>query len=60
LVVAAARAAGAAGVHYTPGLALLAEEIAATLRDGDLLITMGAGNIDEVGRAVLARLRGEG
>jgi UDP-N-acetylmuramate--alanine ligase len=60
LVVSAARAAGAAGVHYTPGLALLAEEIAATLRDGDLLITMGAGNIDEVGRAVLARLRGEG
>lgn len=60
LVVDAARAAGAAEVHYLPDFATLPDEVTALLRSGDLLVTMGAGSITTVGRAVLARLRGEG
>jgi UDP-N-acetylmuramate--alanine ligase len=60
LVVAEAEGAGAREVHYRPELGALADELAATLRSGDLLVTMGAGNITEVGPAILARLRGEG
>ncbi len=60
LVVAAARGAGAPDVRYVPGLEALAAGVADALRGGDLFITLGAGNIDQVGRAVLARLRGEG
>jgi UDP-N-acetylmuramate--alanine ligase len=60
LVAAAARDGGAREVHYHSDAAELADALAAALRSGDLCITMGAGNIDETGRAVLARLRGEG
>jgi UDP-N-acetylmuramate--alanine ligase len=59
MVVAAARAAGAHEVHYRPELEALAAGLAGGLRRGDLLVTMGAGNITEVGREVLGRLRGE-
>jgi UDP-N-acetylmuramate--alanine ligase len=59
LVLDAARTAGAPESHYAPDLETLAAGLADELRDGDLLVTMGAGNIDEVSRAVLARLRGE-
>lgn len=58
--VRAAAGSGGVGVEYRPGLMDLAAELAGSLREGDLLVTMGAGNIYEVGRAVLARLRGEG
>lgn len=60
LVVDAARAAGAPEVHYAPELEGLAADLAGALRSGDLLVTMGAGSITELGRAVLSRLRGEG
>jgi UDP-N-acetylmuramate-alanine ligase len=59
LVLDAARTAGAPESHYAPDLETLAAGLADELRDADLLVTMGAGNIDEVSRAVLARLRGE-
>lgn len=60
LVVAAARAAQAPEVRYAAELEELATGLAGSLRSGDLLVTMGAGSITEVGRTVLARLRGEG
>jgi UDP-N-acetylmuramate--alanine ligase len=58
LVARAARAAGGAEVHYHADLASLAEAVAEGLRPGDVCITLGAGNIDETGRAVLERLGG--
>jgi UDP-N-acetylmuramate-alanine ligase len=33
--------------------------VQATLRPGDLLLTMGAGDIWQVGEAILARLKSE-
>ena len=56
LVADAAVSAGAF-VLYEPGRAELAGEIAAVLREGDVLLTLGAGDITRVGpevRAVLA------
>lgn len=70
LVVEAARGAGTRGagahggaeldVRYVATLEELAAGLAGALRDGDLLVTMGAGSITEIGPQVLARLRGEG
>jgi UDP-N-acetylmuramate--alanine ligase len=60
LVVAAARGAGAPEVRYAAALDELAAGLAGALGSGDLLVTMGAGSITEVGRTVLKRLRGEG
>jgi len=60
LVADAAREAGVREVHYFPDFATLPDEVAGLLRSGDLLVTMGAGSITTVGRAVLSRLRGEG
>ena len=55
-VVQAARAAGANDVRYHPDIASVADALADELRSGDVLITLGAGSIETVGRAVLARL----
>jgi UDP-N-acetylmuramate--alanine ligase len=38
--------------------AALAEELVALLRPGDLLLTLGAGDVTHVAGEVLARLRG--
>jgi UDP-N-acetylmuramate-alanine ligase len=43
-------------VHYHPALATLPEALADDLRPGDVLITVGAGSIETVGRDVLSRL----
>ena len=39
---------GFAAVQYIPELADLAAHLAATCREGDMILTMGAGNIDQV------------
>jgi UDP-N-acetylmuramate--alanine ligase len=59
LVAAAAEAAGARDVVYEPDRERLADRLSASLRAGDLCVTMGAGDIDETGRDVFARLGGE-
>ena len=59
LVADAAREAGAAEVHYVADREELRAALASALRPGDLCLTMGAGDIDATGRAVLERLRGE-
>jgi UDP-N-acetylmuramate--alanine ligase len=56
LVANAARAAGATDVHYHADVAELRDALAASLRAGDLCLTLGAGDIDETGRVVRARL----
>jgi len=56
LVVEAASAAGAVEVHYHADIATLADALAPTLSDGDMLVTLGAGSIETVGRTVLDRL----
>ena len=56
LIVAAARAAGGADVHYQPAFAELSGSVAGSLRPGDVVVTLGAGSVEEVGPALLARL----
>lgn len=58
LVADAARAAGAR-VEYVPALEELGRALAATLEPGDVLIAMGAGDIDEMAHALLGMLRRE-
>ncbi len=59
LVVQAAREAGAAEVHYHEGdVADLPAALAPTLREGDVLLTLGAGSVEGVGSEVLRILRG--
>lgn len=54
LIVDAALASGAKHVVYVPSRSRAAEEVGRLLREGDLLVTLGAGNIHEQG-AVLAK-----
>ncbi len=57
LVADAARAAGAPEVHYhAAGIDELPAALAPTLRDGDVLLTLGAGSVERVGGAVLRLL----
>jgi UDP-N-acetylmuramate--alanine ligase len=44
-------------VHWAPARAGLAEVVAALLRDGDVVLTLGAGDITGAGREILALLR---
>ena len=55
-VAHAARAAGAPEVHYHEALATLAQALADEARAGDVLIMLGAGSIETLGRSVLDRL----
>ena len=57
IVVDAARAAGAR-VDWVPDRAELPGALAALARDGDVVLTLGAGDITEVGPALLRRLAG--
>ena len=59
IVADAAMAAGAM-VAYEPRREHLAGEVALLLREGDVLLTMGAGDITTVGRELLARAVGGG
>ncbi len=57
MLAEATRAAGAGDVRYHPDLGGIAEAIAGTLLEGDVLMTLGAGSIESVGPEVLRRLR---
>jgi UDP-N-acetylmuramate--alanine ligase len=59
LVANAARTSGAADVYYTPTLAELHAALSAGLRAGDVLVAMGAGDIDEMTNALFATLQRE-
>lgn len=58
LVVGAARAAGHAPVEYVPSLADVPARLLELVEAGDLVLTLGAGDITEVGPVALERLRG--
>jgi UDP-N-acetylmuramate--alanine ligase len=55
-----ANAALAAGVetHYVPSVADVPTRLISMVEPGDLVLTLGAGDITEVGPVVLQRLRG--
>jgi UDP-N-acetylmuramate--alanine ligase len=57
LVVAAARAAGASNVNYAPALDQLVSALLGTLRPGDVLVAMGAGDIDGATHTIAQQLR---
>jgi UDP-N-acetylmuramate--alanine ligase len=54
LVVEAARASGHRNVRYCPDWRELPPAVAKTLAAGDLLITLGAGDINRLGQALVA------
>ncbi|HSM61855.1 MAG TPA: UDP-N-acetylmuramate--L-alanine ligase [Longimicrobiales bacterium] len=56
LVARAAEAAGAREVHYLERIEELAPALARELRDGDVLLTLGAGSVERLGGDVLQRL----
>jgi UDP-N-acetylmuramate--alanine ligase len=58
LVADAARSAGAADVRYHASLDDLARALADDLREGDVLLTLGAGSVERVGSEVLDLLKG--
>jgi UDP-N-acetylmuramate--alanine ligase len=59
LVADAARRDGGAEVHYTPTLDEMNRTLRAELRDGDVLVAMGAGDIDEMALDIFTALGGE-
>ncbi len=59
LIARAAERAGARRVRYIPHLEDVVHALVHKLQPGDLCVTMGAGNIDDAARLLLARLREE-
>jgi UDP-N-acetylmuramate--alanine ligase len=57
LVASAARAAGAPAVAYVATLEQLHAELLEGLQAEDVLVAMGAGDIDEMARTLVASLR---
>lgn len=57
-LVADAAAAGDAQVHYVPSVADVPTRLLELVAAGDLVLTLGAGDITEVGPVALERLRG--
>ena len=55
-LVTAAKEAGARDVSYVDALDHLASAIAADTREGDLILTLGAGSIEHTGEALLGML----
>jgi len=55
MIAVPAREAGA-DLRYVPSRGEIVEAVAAELRPGDLCLTMGAGNLDEAARELLALL----
>ncbi len=60
LVADAARQAGATEVHYVPARDGLDRAVADLATDGDVVLTLGAGDVTRVGPAVQRMLRGDG
>ncbi len=56
-VVESARAAGAAHVAYAPSAAAAASAAAAEAQPGDVVLTLGAGDVWKLGDEILERLR---
>ena len=56
-LVESARSQGATHVQFAPDAAAAVAEIAAEARPGDLVITLGAGDVWKLGDEVLSRLR---
>ncbi len=56
-LVASATAAGAGPVTYVPELDDLAGRLADEVREGDVVLTLGAGSVERVGPALLDALR---
>jgi UDP-N-acetylmuramate--alanine ligase len=50
-----ANAAKMESVHYVPDRAELEDAIASMIREGDVLITLGAGDVTRVGRNLVDR-----
>ena len=59
-VVEAAQAQGASHVSYTPTAADATAAVLAAARPGDLVLTLGAGDVSKLGDALLAGLRTTG
>ena len=57
IVAELAKTTGQPKLSWRGERALLADVLAAAVRDGDVVITMGAGDITKTGRELLARLR---
>jgi UDP-N-acetylmuramate--alanine ligase len=55
-LVEATRAAGLTGVRYAPDFDTLADDLAKTAQDGDLIIALGAGNINHICEKMFLRL----
>jgi len=55
----AVRAVASCSVHVVPSLDALPGYVARLARDGDLILTMGAGSIGGVGDRILAAVRGQ-
>jgi len=58
IVVRAGVAAGCRSISYAPTLAELAAALQGSLHAGDVLVAMGAGDIDEMTRALFTQLSG--
>ena len=52
------RVHGHKGVTYLPDLGCLPERLQSLLNPGDLVVTLGAGNVWQVGVELLRRLQG--
>ena len=57
LVARAARASGAAAVHYAADRSAAPRVLAGLIRPGDLVLTVGAGDVTEIGPAVIGGAR---
>ena len=58
-LVAGIRAHGHKDAQFVPELARVPELLEPRLQEGDLVVTLGAGNVWQAGEALLRRLRGE-
>jgi UDP-N-acetylmuramate--alanine ligase len=54
------RSHGHRSVHYTPSLSEGVEGVVSVARPGDLVITLGAGNVSQTGEKILEKLREKG
>ncbi|HEY0785613.1 MAG TPA: UDP-N-acetylmuramate--L-alanine ligase [Acidobacteriaceae bacterium] len=52
-----AATASRAGVEYAPGFEAAAARVSAVAQDGDVILTMGAGNVAQIGPMLLEELR---
>jgi UDP-N-acetylmuramate--alanine ligase len=55
-IVADAASSAGATVHYEPHLGSVAAHLASVAQPGDLVLVTGAGDVTQVGPALLARL----